>query len=69
MALSDEEVRWSDTVKELVIEAKATVGDVLVATALIAYTGAFPSNYRKQLTELWVAECLKFKIPSSEKFK
>ncbi|KAJ6638438.1 Dynein axonemal heavy chain 6, partial [Pseudolycoriella hygida] len=68
LALSDEEVRWGETVKNLKMEAKATVGDVLVAAALIAYTGAFPASYRKQLTDLWVGKCSTFKIPSSERF-
>ena len=46
----------------------ALVGDVFVSTALISYCGAFTSDYRSVLSEMWVAKCKELKIPSNDKF-
>jgi len=67
-ALSDEEVRWRETVKSLNGELKTVPGDVLVASACIAYLGAFPIHYRKRMTSLWIDECHRLDIPSSSHF-
>lgn len=67
-ALSDEEVRWRETVKELNRELFAVPGDVLVASACIAYLGAFSIDYRRRLSNEWIAECQRLKIPSSSSF-
>lgn len=68
-ALSDEEVRWGEIVKSLTAELWAIPGDVLVASAYVAYVGAFPSVYRKELTQLWSSQCKLLEIPSSKDFK
>lgn len=67
-ALSDEEVRWRETVEELNRELFAVPGDVLVASACIAYLGAFSIDYRKRMSSEWIAECQRLKIPSSKRF-
>lgn len=67
-ALSDEEVRWRETVKELNQELFAVPGDVLVASACIAYLGAFSIDYRKRMSTEWIEECKRLNIPSSEYF-
>ncbi|XP_021708238.1 dynein heavy chain 6, axonemal [Aedes aegypti] len=67
-ALADEEIRWRDTVEELTAEQFAVPGDVLVASAYVAYLGAFPIGYRRELTKYWVEECRNLNIPSSDKF-
>ncbi|CAD7077293.1 unnamed protein product [Hermetia illucens] len=67
-ALSDEEVRWGDTIKKLSAELWSVPGDVLIASACVAYLGAFSISYRRSLTLQWVAECQKHKIPSSSEF-
>jgi dynein heavy chain len=43
-------------------------GDVLVASGMIAYLGAFTSLYRGDLTESWVSLCIEKEIPSNGKF-
>lgn len=67
-ALVDEEHRWGDIVKDLTAELWAVPGDVLVASACVAYAGAFPTTYRQQLFQSWVNECRRYKIPSSNEF-
>ena len=67
-ALSDEEIRWRETVAELNGELFAVPGDVLVAAACIAYLGAFSIDYRKRMSSEWIAECQRLNIPSSSKF-
>lgn len=67
-ALSDEEVRWRETVAELNRELYAVPGDVLVASACIAYLGAFSVDYRKRMSSEWISECQRLNIPSSSEF-
>lgn len=67
-ALSDEEVRWKQTVEHLTKELWTVPGDVLVASGCVAYLGAFPINYRKEIVVGWVHHCKSFNIPSSEVF-
>lgn len=67
-ALADEEIRWRDTVQELTAEQFAVSGDVLVASAYVAYLGAFPMNYRREISKNWVEECRNLNIPSSDSF-
>ncbi|XP_055549943.1 dynein axonemal heavy chain 6 [Wyeomyia smithii] len=67
-ALADEEIRWRDTVQELTAEQFAVPGDVLVASAYVAYLGAFPINYRHEISMNWVEECRSLNIPSSDSF-
>lgn len=68
-ALCDEEVRWGQIVKDLTAELWAIPGDVLIASAYVAYLGAFPVQYRKELTSNWAVKCKSLKIPSSPQFK
>lgn len=67
-ALSDEEVRWREIVEELNRELLAVPGDVLVASACVAYLGAFSIEYRRRLSAEWIIECQLLKIPSSTNF-
>lgn len=67
-ALADEEKRWRETVQELNEELKAVTGDVLVASAGIAYLGAFSIDYRKQMYSMWIDKCQELKVPISATF-
>lgn len=49
-------------------ELWAIPGDVLIASGCVAYLGAFSTDYRRYLTDLWVDECKKYSIPSSKEF-
>ncbi|XP_043065698.2 dynein axonemal heavy chain 6 [Drosophila bipectinata] len=67
-ALSDEQVRWRETVKSLTGDLACVPGDVLVAAACVAYLGAFSNEYRRDMSALWVTKCREHKIPSSGDF-
>jgi dynein heavy chain len=67
-ALSDEEVRWRETVAKLDNDLYTVPGDILVASAFIAYLGAFPIHYRNEISKKWIAECRRLKIPSGDNF-
>lgn len=67
-ALSDEEVRWKESIKDLSDELWAVPGDVLVSSACVAYLGAFPIIYRRDLVKSWVEKCKEYNIPSSSNF-
>ncbi|XP_017121821.1 dynein heavy chain 6, axonemal [Drosophila elegans] len=67
-ALSDEQVRWRETVKNLTADLACVPGDVLVAAACVAYLGAFSHAYRRDMSALWVTKCQEHKIPSSAEF-
>uniref|UniRef100_A0A1A9V6M7 AAA+ ATPase domain-containing protein n=1 Tax=Glossina austeni TaxID=7395 RepID=A0A1A9V6M7_GLOAU len=67
-ALSDEEVRWKETVKILTNELACVPGDVLVSAACVAYLGAFSTEYRNELCAQWVVKCREQNIPSSGEF-
>lgn len=67
-ALSDEEVRWRGTVDSLNQELFTVPGDVLVASACIAYLGAFSIDYRKRMSSEWILECQRLNIPSTSTF-
>ncbi|KOB72814.1 Dynein heavy chain 6, axonemal, partial [Operophtera brumata] len=45
-----------------------TTGDIIVASGCIAYFGAFPSHYRRELEVKWIKLCSVLEIPSSDTF-
>ncbi|XP_045784195.1 dynein axonemal heavy chain 6 [Maniola jurtina] len=67
-ALADEKTRWEESVKVATYKLKCTTGDIIIASGCIAYFGAFPSNYRRELEHKWVQQCRELEIPSSDTF-
>ncbi|ODM98966.1 Dynein heavy chain 6, axonemal [Orchesella cincta] len=67
-ALASEQTRWAETVERFDEEMKNLIGDVFVASACIAYFGAFTSDYRQLLTEEWVGRCVELQIPVTPGF-
>lgn len=67
-ALADEQTRWEESVKSATKQLYCTTGDVIVASGCVAYFGAFPTSYRRELEESWLKECAELQIPSSESF-
>lgn len=45
--LGEEKARWSTQTKELENTYSNIVGDVLLSSAVVAYLGAFTSDYRQ----------------------
>ncbi|KAJ8737207.1 hypothetical protein PYW07_000478 [Mythimna separata] len=67
-ALADEQTRWEDSVKAASKALYCTTGDIIIASGCIAYFGAFPAAYRRELVAKWIAECKKLEIPASSTF-
>ncbi|KAH0794861.1 dynein heavy chain 1, axonemal [Histomonas meleagridis] len=51
--LSGEKGRWEDTLKDVLIKEKNLIGDILIASASVAYLGPFPSDFRNDLLNDW----------------
>ena len=66
--LGGEKTRWKEQSVILSEVYKNLTGDVLVASGMIAYLGAFTSVFRDQLSTLWVSQCGDKSIPSAGKF-
>ena len=49
--------RWKELGGELKIDYERLTGDVLIASGMIAYLGAFTSAFRKEISEDWVKKC------------
>ncbi|CAK6435519.1 unnamed protein product [Pipistrellus nathusii] len=61
--LSDEKVRWQDTVENLENMLDNISGDVLVAAGFVAYLGPFTGHYRQVLYDQWVKQLVIQKVP------
>jgi len=64
-SLSDEYERWQVAVEELNTHINDIPGNVFLGAAAISYYGAFTSDYRRRLIELWENECRARNIPIS----
>ncbi|XP_054992649.1 dynein axonemal heavy chain 1 [Sorex araneus] len=64
--LSDEKVRWKETVENLEDMLNNITGNVLVASGFVAYLGPFTGHYRTVLFESWVQQLNVYKVPHSE---
>ena len=56
--LGGEKDRWSQSAKDLSIKYTNTTGDVLIASGLVAYLGAFTSAFRQVCTDVIVLHYL-----------
>lgn len=51
--LAGEETRWKETVKTLGKQRTLLIGDCLIAAGMVAYSGAFTTDYRLSLEKTW----------------
>lgn len=63
--LGDERGRWSETVVEIDRKLLNVVGDVLLASAAVAYFGPFTAEYRQELLQEWTVHLDSLHVPSS----
>ncbi|KAI1899406.1 hypothetical protein AGOR_G00061450 [Albula goreensis] len=63
--LGGEKTRWSETAFNLGELYNNLTGDILISSAIVAYLGAFTSNYRQTQTEEWIEICKSRNIPYS----
>lgn len=54
--LSDERIRWENTVASLAEFFDWLPGDCLISTAFVSYLGPFVSSYREELIGIWMKE-------------
>ncbi|CAL4136329.1 unnamed protein product, partial [Meganyctiphanes norvegica] len=66
--LGGERDRWSDAAHQLTESLENVVGDVLIASAIVAYLGAFTLEYRKETVDKWHKFCMQKSISCSPKF-
>lgn len=64
--LGGEKTRWSDTAATLGASLGNVIGDILIASGIVAYLGAFNVLYRDSLVKDWHAQCRAIDIPCSE---
>ncbi|KAM4605979.1 LOW QUALITY PROTEIN: dynein axonemal heavy chain 5 [Polymixia lowei] len=63
--LGGEKVRWTESSVLFQTQIKHLVGDVLLATGFLSYSGPFNQEYRNLLLELWKREMSQQHIPYS----
>ncbi|XP_025904004.1 dynein heavy chain 7, axonemal [Nothoprocta perdicaria] len=66
--LGGEKTRWSETALELGRQYINLTGDILISSGIVAYLGAFTSNYRQMQTREWALLCKTKDIPCSDDF-
>lgn len=54
--LSEERIRWENTVASLTEYFEWLPGDCLISTGFVSYLGPFVSNYRQELISIWSKE-------------
>ena len=61
--LQDERERWTEQSKEFKAQIGRLVGDVLLGTAFLSYSGPFNQDFRNFLNKNWMKEMKTRKIP------
>ncbi|XP_060619679.2 dynein axonemal heavy chain 6 isoform X2 [Anolis sagrei] len=67
-ALGDEQVRWEESILNFEAEIPNIIGNVFIASACVAYYGAFTAHYRQLLIDCWIKQCQDLEIPISSEF-
>ncbi|XP_048507335.1 dynein axonemal heavy chain 6 [Athalia rosae] len=67
-ALSDEQVRWEELMKDFDRQIQNLTGDILIAAGALAYLGAFTSDYREELLNSWIKSCTELEVPITPGF-
>ncbi|VDP97505.1 unnamed protein product [Trichobilharzia regenti] len=64
--LAGERVRWTEASQTFEEQINRLVGDVLLATGFLSYTGPFNQDFRNILNQSWRRELVQNKIPFSD---
>ena len=63
--LAGEKTRWTETVAKLTNDYGFLIGNCLVASGMVAYSGAFTAQYRMELEEEWRTQITKLGVKIS----
>jgi len=66
--LGGQKTLWLSISEKMKVIYTNLTGDVLISSGMIAYLGAFNSVFRDELSDMWVAQSEKLKVPNSGKF-
>ena len=65
--LADENVRWTNNVKQFEHEKLTTIGDALLSAAFVSYIGPFNAQFRKDLwSDQWINDMTAMAIPFTD---
>ncbi|XP_064627182.1 dynein axonemal heavy chain 5-like isoform X2 [Lineus longissimus] len=64
--LSGERVRWTEASRSFESQIQRLVGDVLLATGFLSYSGPFNQEFRSLMLKNWKKEMIQNKIPFSD---
>ncbi|XP_046353935.2 dynein axonemal heavy chain 5-like isoform X1 [Haliotis rufescens] len=64
--LSGEKVRWTESSKSFESQIQRLVGDVLLATGFLSYSGPFNQEFRSLMLRNWKKEMIQSKIPFTD---
>ncbi|CAF0752391.1 unnamed protein product [Didymodactylos carnosus] len=64
--LSGERVRWTEASRNFEAQINRLIGDVLLATGFLSYTGPFNQEFRTILIKQWRTDMVKRKVPFTE---
>ncbi|XP_007895756.2 dynein axonemal heavy chain 5 [Callorhinchus milii] len=64
--LGGEKIRWTESSKLFQNQITRLVGDVLLATGFLSYSGPFNQEYRNLLLQMWKKEMSSNKIPYND---
>jgi len=66
--LGGEKTRWSESSKRLGERVENITGDVLIASGIIAYLGAFTGRYRQETVTSWIELMKAHEVKASKEF-
>lgn len=61
--LAGERVRWTDQLAQFKAETERLVGDIVLLTGFLGYTGPFNQEFRMTMQQSWLDSLVKRKIP------
>ena len=67
--LAGEAERWKINVAKLQEDLKSLVGNILLASASIAYIGPFTNEYRSLMVKDWGQKCRDIDVPVSNDYQ
>jgi dynein heavy chain len=66
--LASEAERWKVNVAQLSEDITNLTGNIMLASASIAYLGPFTSDFRSEMVEGWKVMCKELEVPVSDDY-